>query len=173
MEINQRTLCGAILALAALWLWILGVGAERPGSLAAPAGDGALCLALLVWWCGAGSAAAVVVWSLGLAGGAVVSGLPPCWPFLLGLPAWLAVRGLGRGRGLAAYVVLAAGLTSLFRFAGKLLLLLLEPSSRVTLSGSSLSGSFWAELAPNLLFCLVFAVLLGAPALRPRGAASC
>lgn len=165
---RRRALCGAILGLAGLWLWLLAVGAERPGSLGSPAGDGALCLALLAWWCGAAAGPAAVLWSLDLLGSTALTGLSPCWPFLLALPAWLAVRALGGRRGRLAYLLLAAGLTSCFRFAGKLLLLAAAPGTALTLSGATLAGSFWAELAPNLMFCLLFALLLGAPPIRAR-----
>lgn len=163
---KRRAVSGSILALAGVWLWSLAVGAARPDSLSAPAGEAGLCLALVAWWCGATREGAATIWSLCLVGSTLLTGVPPWWPFLLGLPAWLLVRALGEGKERLTYLILAACLLSLVRFAGKLLYLSFLPHAPLTLSGGSLAGSFWAELAPNALFCALFALLLGAPERR-------
>lgn len=154
---------GAVLALSLVVLWQLGIGQARPGSASCPAGEAGLCLALVVWWCGAGRAQALAFWGVGLFCASVVSGVAPFWAFAIGCPAWLLVRVMARTRGVAAFLALAAGLVSGIRCGAKLLLLT-YPGGGVplTLSGAALSSSLWAELAPNCLFLLLFAALLGA-----------
>lgn len=152
-----------MLALSLMVLWQLGIGQARPGSGSCPAGEAGLCLALVVWWCGAGTAQALALWGVGLFCASAVSGVAPFWPFAIGCPAWLLVRAMARTRSVAAFLALAAGLVSGIRCGAKLLLLAYPGGVfPLTLSGATLSSSLWAELAPNCLFLLLFAALLGA-----------
>ena len=172
---------GTVLALSLVVLWQLGIGQARPGSASCPAGEVGLCLALVAWWRGAGRAQSLALWGVGLLCASAVSGVAPFWPFAIGCPAWMLVRMLSRTRGVVTFLALAAGLVSGIRCGAKLLLLaypgLLRAPGRpywpgeqahpgggfpLTLSGATLPGSLWAELAPNGLFLLLFAALLGA-----------
>jgi len=152
-----------MLALALVLLWQLGVGQARPGSSGSPAGEPGLCLALVAWWCGAGRGQALGLWTVALVGASAVTGIGPLWSFLLGCPAWLLVRALTRRRDLTGFLVLAAGLVSGIRYGAKLLFLSVPvPDFPLTLSGPTLPQSLWAELAPNVVFLVVFAALMGA-----------
>ena len=150
----------ALVVVALVQLW---AGAARPGTIASPAGEGGLCLALVVWWSGGGATLALALWALTLLSWSAVSGVAPVWPFLVGWPAWLAVRalvGTARSRPVAL-LLLAACLVSILRCGGKLLLLSWpELGSPLTLSGAGLLGSFWAELSPNLVWLWAFWLLL-------------
>jgi hypothetical protein len=149
-----------ILGLALVLLWQLWIGSVRPGSTGSPAGDAGLCLALTCWWAGGSAAQGLVVWILSLLGITALSGVSPLWGFLLGWPAWLLVRTLARGQKFPVFLGLAVGLVSLFRCGGKLLLAA-GFASPLTLSGPTLPASLWAEMAPNLLFLVIFAWLTG------------
>lgn len=167
LRLNSRARGGALLGLALVVLWQLGIGQARPGSASCPAGEAGLCLALVAWWCGANLVEALAMWGVGLLCATAVTGVAPIWLFAVGCPAWLLVRALAGSRGLGTFLILAAGLVSGIRCGAKLLFLSMPGAGfPLTLSAATIPESLWAELAPNILFLLVFAGLMGA-ARRP------
>ena len=133
---SSRRLAGAVVGLALIFVWLA--------------------------WCGAGgsSGQGMLLWTTALLMLAAVGGVAPLWAFLVGWPAWLAVRVLTGGRPFAAFVGLTVGLVALCRCGGKLLLLA-TAASPLTLSAATIPASLGAEAAANLLFLSFFSLLLG------------
>ena len=157
---------GLCLSLACLWQWWRGWA--RLGSLSGPAGDAGLCLALVMCRIGLPARYGLGIWCLTLLGGSLLTGVAPILSFLIGWPAWLAVRALGyhshsseRLSG-AAFLVYSSVLVTVCRCTGKLLLMSLTGvPSELTISGTTIAGSLLAEAWPNLLFTLLFRSAMG------------
>jgi hypothetical protein len=166
-QFHHRLSRAALLpALALILVWQVWIGGGRPHSLSAPAGEVGLCLALMVWRLGGGAELALALWGFTLLSFSAVGGVAPIWLFLVGWPAWVMVRALAPGvrDNPLTFVLLAAGLLSVVRCGGKLLLLAWpELGSPLTLSGPGLLASLLSEAVPNIAWLWAFWLLLKTP----------
>ncbi len=153
---NQLRLVGAGVVVL-LWQWLLG--SAVPGTVSSPSTDPGLCLAL-AWVSRGGSwSLGLWLWTLSLVSSVPLQGSQPLWTFLLGWPVWLvATRMPKEGSMFFVLSVLAVVVT---RCGGKLLLLGLFPDASLTLSGTDIVDSLWAEAASAALLISFFRWAVG------------
>lgn len=143
-----------LVAGAVVLLWQLWSGAGQPQTMAAPSTDPGLCLALALRWAGMTTSAALGIWFLSLLGAMILQALPPIWPLALGWPVWRATRGC---RHSSKLLFLATACLVLSRCGGKLFLVGALPwLFPLTLSGTGLLGSLWAETASSVFLLSLF-----------------
>ena len=147
------------LALACVFvlLWQFVSGLARPGALVAPSADPGLCLALALGWAGVSNRLALAAWLSSLGTQMVLAGLSPLWSFLLGWPAWRALRG----RVLSwSTLLFALFCIVVARCGGKLVLMGALPHVfPLTLTGATLFEALYAEAASTLFLLALFGLL--------------
>lgn len=147
-----------LVAGAVVLLWQLWSGAGQPATMAAPSTDPGLCLALALRWAGMNPSTALGIWFLSLLGAMILQALPPFWLFVLGWPAWRATRDCRQSSKL---LLIATICLVLSRCGGKLLLVGALPwLFPLTLSGTGLMSSLWAETASSAFLLSLFLWLL-------------